>query len=197
MNKLKNLCPSCLLGNRWRARKIKNREGTTLVEMLIALSVFVIFIAVAVGGFLQALSNQRVALKLMAATDNLSLTLEQMNREMRVGTKFIVLLNGIQFERSDGEADNSGGKQILVRYYLEGNKIVRHSEVVGDNDPGKTGAITAENVRVDYFSVNVVHDNNPGPYLVSVVLGVTAQDKSLEVTNYIQSTISSRLFSSD
>ncbi len=180
--------------------KIQQREGTTLVEMLIALSIFVIFIAVAVGGFLQALSNQRVALKLMAATDNLSLTLEQMNREMRVGTEFIVGSNNslIEFQRSDGEADNSGGKQILVRYSLENNRIIRFARALGnENDPGEVGPITADNVSVDYFSVNVIHNNNPGPYLVNVVLGISAQDKNLKVTNYIQSTISSRLFSSE
>lgn len=165
-------------------RFLKNKKGTTLVEVMIALGMFSIFITVAIGGFIQALSNQRVVLKLMAATDNMSMSLEQITREVRVGKLFSQIPNGFQFERYP-----TGDTPMVYRYELDNGKIKR----TVSNEDGSNQAvdyITADNVVVSYF--NVIIDSSGQPK-VTLTIGVTAQDKALEITNYIQSTISSRL----
>lgn len=183
---------------------LRCRQGSTLVEMLVAISLFTIFIAVTVGGFIQALSNQRVVLKLMTATDNLSLSIEQMMREVRVGTNFTVfqcggsdVCNGLSFERADEEG--GGNVQKRIQYALKQdsdtgygyiNRIVSNLDGSGEI----SDRITASTVDVSYFGITSSQERSLRPYLITMRIGVTAHDKTLSITNYIQSTISSRLF---
>jgi len=176
----------------------KSQKGTTLVELLVSLSVFSIFITVAIGGFVQALTNQRIVLKLVAATDNMSMVLEQMAREMRVGTKFYTSTNPnqIQFDWPDA----SGMKQITYKLDENQKAIVRTVQPL-DNNGNPSGQpasdlITANNVNVSYFNAKVFSSHNPGPCLVRLVVGMTASDRGVSVTNYIQSSVSSRVFGS-
>lgn len=189
---IKNYCKTIMLLKSSKIKKIlqlKNKQhGTTLVEVLIAIGIFSIFLAVAIGGFIQALSNQRIALKLMASTDNMSMTLEQISREVRVGKTFESIPSGFQFQKYvEGSFDPR-----LYKYELSDSKIKRTiSNLDGSNE--SYDYITADNVFVSYFGSLL--DNNGQPK-VTLVVGITARDKSLEITNYIQSTISSRLITS-
>jgi hypothetical protein len=161
----------------------------------VALSIFAIFITVAIGGFIQALANQRIVLKLSAATDNMSLTLEQMMREMRVGTNFETGTDDqlIQFDHYD---DN--GNLEKLQYYLDSSKkaLIRK---LATTVPEKTTekAITADNVEVSYFKATTLAGNLPGsgPCRIGMTFGVTASDRGVSITNYIQTTVSSRVFS--
>jgi len=171
----------------------KKEEGSTLIELLIALSIFSIFVVVAIGGFIQSLSNQRLVLKLMSATDNMSLTIEQMMREMRVGTDFFSIGNAVQFERPDQE--NGVTVQKLVMYaWDEDEQAIRRTVSNVDGSDQISEIVTAENVEVSHFSVSSLRENDPGPYRTTLSLGVSASDKGRTITNYIQTTISSRVF---
>ena len=178
--------------------KYGSEEGTTLVEMLVALSIFAIFLTVAIGGFIQALANQRLVLKLVSATDNMSMVLEQMMREMRVGTNFYAGTNRIQFDWPDTEAGATVMRRLI--YSMDGTAISRTIQTL-DNNGNLTGnpatdLITANNVTVSYFNVADLAIRLPGPCRVTMTIGITAIDKGVSITNYIQSTISSRIFSS-
>lgn len=70
------------------SQKKKNTAGFTLVEMLITIALFTIIIAIAVGGFTNALRTQRQVSSLISAQSNVSLALEQMTREARTGYLF-------------------------------------------------------------------------------------------------------------
>ncbi len=61
----------------------KKRDGVTLAEMMVAFGVFGIFISIALGGFMQSLQNQRVALVLMEANDAASIIFENITRQLR------------------------------------------------------------------------------------------------------------------
>ncbi|MBI2075117.1 MAG: prepilin-type N-terminal cleavage/methylation domain-containing protein, partial [Candidatus Harrisonbacteria bacterium] len=63
-------------------------KGFTIVELLVAVGLFLIVLAIASGAFVQALRSQRATLRLMAANDAASSALEQMTREIRVGDDF-------------------------------------------------------------------------------------------------------------
>src|SRR3989344_7521979 len=63
-------------------------KGFTLVELLVAMGLFVIVVAIASGAFIQSLRTQRAATELMAINDNLSQTIELIAREVRVGKSF-------------------------------------------------------------------------------------------------------------
>ncbi len=64
------------------------RKGFTLVELLITVALFTIIIAIAVGTFTNALRTQRQVSSLISAESNVSLSLEQMARDIRTGYLF-------------------------------------------------------------------------------------------------------------
>lgn len=171
----------------------KKEEGSTLIELLIALSIFAIFVVVAIGGFIQSLSNQRLVLKLMSATDNMSLTVEQMMREMRVGTNFFSVGNAVQFERPDQE-DGVAVQKLVVYTWDQDAQAIRRTVSNLDGSDQISEIVTAENVEVSHFNVDSLRENDPGPYRTTLSLGVSATDKGRTITNYIQTTISSRVF---
>lgn len=111
----------------------KMRSGFTLVELIVAFSVFAVLVAVVSGSFVRSLRIQRVALELMAVNDNMAITLEQMMREMRTGYNFCTntanLSNAdpaVQAQCSalqNGEIQFVTAGNVLVRYRLKDNTI--------------------------------------------------------------------------
>ena len=69
-------------------KKFSNRRGFTLVEMLVAITIFSIIVSIASGVFIRSLRAQRLIVNLMAINDNASQAVEQMAREIRTGILF-------------------------------------------------------------------------------------------------------------
>jgi len=186
---------------RFGIRQIRDRKqrGTTLVELLVALGIFSIFISLAIGGFIQSLASQRVLLKLMAATDNMSFALEQMTREIRVGSQFIVGAQGdtIEFIRpADISEGESGNTRVRYVWNQGAERLERElTSVESGTVLAPQQAVTADNVAVSYFHVEAQQQKIPGPWRVTMTSGITAQDKRMQITNYIQASINSRGFS--
>jgi prepilin-type N-terminal cleavage/methylation domain-containing protein len=162
---------------------VSDRGGFTLVELLVAITLFAIAISVAVGGFVRALRTQRQLISLIAANSNVSLAMEQMAREMRTGKNFNCT-NGARycdellFTDADGET---------VEYGLSDEGVLTRKV----ND-GVREHFTAEQVRVAYLHFFVP---DTLPQRVTISLGVGVRDQELEgnVTN-LETTVSSRAF---
>lgn len=73
---------------------IKFNKGFTLIELIIASSLFMVVAAIATGAFVQALRNQRDVRDLTSANANASQALEAMAREVRTGQDFVSSLAG-------------------------------------------------------------------------------------------------------
>ncbi len=69
-------------------RASPHRKGFTLVELLVAMGLFMIIIAIAVGAFVSALRTQRQVSSFISAQSNVSLTIEQIARQIRTGYLF-------------------------------------------------------------------------------------------------------------
>ncbi|MFA6352867.1 MAG: hypothetical protein WCW90_01335 [Candidatus Paceibacterota bacterium] len=162
-----------------------------MIELLLALGIFSIFISVITGGFIQMLSNQRLLLKLMASTDNVSLSLEQIARELRTGGQFQTSPGGgdlIQFFNADKK---------FVKYYLNINssrgQLVRSESLAVDDPSPVIRPITADNVDVSQFNVEVMDINPSGPPRVVINVGVRVSERKIkEVNTFIQTTVSPR-----
>jgi prepilin-type N-terminal cleavage/methylation domain-containing protein len=61
----------------------QDKHGVTLIELMVAFGVFGIFISIALGGFMQALKNQRAALVFMETNDAASIIFEDIVRQLR------------------------------------------------------------------------------------------------------------------
>lgn len=127
-----------------RPRGLPN--GFTVVELLVAMSIFAIFLGIAFGVFVQAVNDQRELTRFMAVQNNAGLVLEQMMREMRTGYWFC--------GREAGEAgippcENSGSTSLAFMNY-KGEEIsyaldagaVKRNEI-----PLTSGEVRADRLR--------------------------------------------------
>lgn len=126
----------------------KINSGFTMVELLIAMALFVVLIGITSGVFIQSLRSQRNLTALIAADSNASLAIEQISREARTGLDFCV--NG-----NSGCIIDSGiyknliftnAKNEKVKYELTGQSIMRSL-----ND-GTPIPVTADNVNIQTLS---------------------------------------------
>lgn len=179
---------------------LENKKGFTIAELLVAISLFVVVLGIVVGGFTQGIRSQRSIAALISVNNNMSLVLEQMAREIRVGRNFCsevdevrhictspLLLNTpvdvLEFERI-----REAGL-VTVRYEYASNTILR-SEGIGTLEP-----ITAPNVRVDNFGF-IISDKNTkyNPWRVTIYMTVAPVNVPVgQMTEQIQTTVSARL----
>ncbi len=169
-----------------KTQNLKPDKGFTIVELLVAMSLFVVLIGITTGGFIRALRTQRLTVALMAANDNANLTLEQMAREIRTGYNF----NKV----SDTELQFVNANNIVVFYRLNEGAIERGTEDVFLQRTYRK--ITADNVKIIYFKINLLGNNSGDSYppRITISLSVGIASKYFEnVSTDIQTTISSRV----
>jgi len=168
--------------------KNQERRGYTLIEILVAMSVFSIMISIVAGGLTQALRTQRQAAALLAANSNLSLSIEQMAREIRTGYDFCVSTVNV--------CDST---HLIFRNYRDSyityafnNKRIERAELSQDVVPQTIDLepLTADNVTIDSLSFLAIPDL---PARVTMVVRILPQDPTLQNNPiYIQTTVSAR-----
>ncbi|MBI4160235.1 type II secretion system protein [Candidatus Wolfebacteria bacterium] len=160
-------------------------RGFTIIELLVAMTIFSIVVTTAIGIFVRGIRTQRAIVSFMEINDNASLALEQMMREMRTGKDF----NRISEEEI--RFTNADGKSVS---YRKNNDVLERGE---PNEAGDFiyGGITAENVALRRFSIGLL-GGGPGaefPARVTISLAVGSNNPYLEdVLTNIQTTVSSR-----
>ncbi len=180
--------------------KFKINNGFTLVELMVAMGIFVVLMSIAAGGFINALRNQRLVMALMAANDNVSLTMEQMAREIRTGYNFSKISNEeFQFVNSYNQ---------VIWYKLNNGAIERGTESVILERTYKK--ITADNVKIASFNVGICGKNIDSniildscgdggvsyPPRITISFSITSSEPDIEklkIFTNIQTTISSRV----
>lgn len=154
---------------------MKNNKGFTIIELMVAMGLFVIVVGISSGVFVRSLRTQRSLVALMAANDNASQTLEQMTREIRTGTAFVASGSRLAFTNATDES---------VVYDLVGGRIERNGK-----------ALTASNVLVKYLRF-VARGAEVGDGLstrITVFLGVSARGKMESFVTRLQTTVAARV----
>lgn len=154
---------------------MKNKAGFTIIELMVAMALFVIVVGIASGVFVRSLRTQRSLVALMAANDNASQALEQMTREIRTGTAFTASGSRLSFTNAADEP---------VAYDLAGGRIERNGK-----------ALTASNVLVHYLSF-AVRGAEVGDGLstrVTVFLGVSAKGRLESFVTRLETTVAARV----
>lgn len=139
------------------------KNGFTFIELLVAITIFVVVVSIASGIFIQTLKTQQEIVSLMAANDNVSLTLEQMVREIRTGRQFRTNSRGDRLEFI-----NARGEPVV--YELSAKTIERDGQ-----------SLTSGNVKVNYLFFSL-RGETPGDGLstrVTINLGVGAVGRSV------------------
>jgi type II secretory pathway pseudopilin PulG len=128
-------------------KNIKNKSGYTLVETMIAVSIFIIIVTVGMGALLNADALYNKSKDMRSIMDNLSFTIEDISRNLRTGYNYQCIpsagsptavstptngLNcmGIEFEPSGGgnpwayEVITQGGQNIIQKAIYNGSSWV-------------------------------------------------------------------------
>jgi type II secretory pathway pseudopilin PulG len=166
-------------------------NGFTLVEVLIAIASFIIIVSIIIGGFSGALHSQRQAIALLNANYNSSLVLEQMAREIRMGTNFCVNQT-TPCSESQLVFTNAYGQKVVYR--------LNNSGIEKSIDGGTSfKKITADDVVVDYLKF-ILSGQNFGDgkqTRITILLGIKSKESGVSgsVIN-LQTTISPRFLDS-
>lgn len=174
-----------------------SRNGYLLIELLVAMTLFSIIIAVAVGSFINVLRTQRQVAALSAAQSNLGIVMEEMAREIRTGYSFCP-------SNADGSPDsvcNCNSENVcsaLEFTDVGGDSIgysVNASGVLEKSINGTAQEVTGGNVSVKYLNFILfgnIHGDSWNPR-ITITVGIKPNDASLSgnVLN-LETTVSAR-----
>jgi prepilin-type N-terminal cleavage/methylation domain-containing protein len=173
--------------------KFKDKKGFTLIEMMVAVSIFVIVAFIVVSTLLTMSYAYKKAQKMRLLMDNFNFALQSISLGIREGTKYTVnCAGGDCFSFTPINSDSDAYK---VCYSLEGEKI-RKCEGVGTSCPcsDKGNDLTSPGIRVDKLQFIDI-DNYPDSdkHLVKILISGEAGTQPREITSFfIQNTVSQR-----
>ncbi len=171
-----------------RYQILDTRKGFTLVELIVAVGLFLAIVSIAVGGFIQSLGAQRQIAGLIAAENGISLALEQMAREIRTGYNFCHDANGNPLCSGSNEFIFTNAAGETIAYRLSDVSIER-------GVAGTFQQITGGNVVVKDMSF-LLRGNQSGdgwPPRITVSLGVSSKERGASATVLrIETTVSAR-----
>ncbi len=183
---------------------LNSERGFTIIELLVAMGIFVIVISIAIGGFVQALRTERQTTALINANNNMSLVLEQMMREIRTGYNFCASGLSQPCDQSQFSFINANGQQVV--YMLgSGSGDTPTSTIIYRGADGNYQPLTAPDVNVDslnFYYGSCTDPNSPDsggycstgqnrPNFITFSIGISP--KGLPITIYLQTSVSSRI----
>jgi prepilin-type N-terminal cleavage/methylation domain-containing protein len=176
--------------------KLKNKNrGFTLVEMLVAVALFVLITTFSLGAVLSVFDANRNAQASKTVVDNLNFSIENMARTMRFGDHYYC---GIS---NDEEAVNNcsgGGNSISVTFsgtrvvYKLENGIIKRSDNGGANYSDITSYDTVIESLKFYVFGSDLSPNTEQPYIVVVIKGYVGSKPTLQSSFLIETLISQR-----
>jgi prepilin-type N-terminal cleavage/methylation domain-containing protein len=172
--------------------------GFTLIEMLVALSIFSLIMTIMMGSVLSVLSANRKSQSLRTVMDNLSYTLDDMTRTIRFGKNYHCGADGnLADPRDCGVGDDvmtflaSDGREIT--YSLDGGRIIR--SVDGGDDYAMTSAdVTISRLAFYVFGSDPFPDpDTEQPQVILIVGGSAGPSTAKGGTEFnLQTTITQR-----
>ena len=170
---------------------MSKKEGFTVVELIVAMGLFVILLGIVSGSFINALRTQRRIVALVAANDNANISLEQMAREIRTGVSGTFDLVPLSVN-TDLQFTNAKGEMIT---YRKNDKGIEREVKAGSGDSVKQ-TITADNVNITSLKFVLCDPNDCGKKArVTIALGVSPNDPDPALAGtilHMQTTISAR-----
>ena len=178
----------------------QHNGGFTIVELIVAVSVFITAMSIISGLFVKTLHTQKILGAVIEASSNTSLTLEQMAREIRLGFYFSPssvtcgpglsdFSRGIAFKRFRGATST-----VIVYEWNAAQGTLERTE-----EMNATEAITSANVIVSKLCFRVDQGGSAqNPWRITILANVSpkAPDAANKGAN-LQTTISSRILPSD
>ncbi|HWO07320.1 MAG TPA: type II secretion system protein [Candidatus Paceibacterota bacterium] len=197
-------------------RVIRTQAGFSLIELMVAVTLFAVVMLVAVGALLSLVDANRKARALESVMNNLNIAVDGMVRSMRMGNSFNCNAEAVPDPNVGGDCPNgdvlvsfapfgsdpNDAGERWVYYFVEGSGETP-GQLWRSRDGGTSGEpITAPEVdieEVSFYVVGTIRANTPTqdlsqPKIVVVIKG-TAGGESVRTatTFYIQATAVQRV----
>jgi len=159
----------------------KKTKGFTLIEMIVAVSIFIVVVVIAAGALLSVIQANRKAQSIKSVVNNINFAVEGMARSIRVGSDYSGGGSSITFLASDSS---------VVTYRLHGTILQR------DEDGGGFISITSPEVTINRmsFTISGEEDNDDlQPQVIIIVQGHSGENLTTRTDFNIQTTVSQRL----
>lgn len=184
--------------------KIKNKKGFTLIEMMVAVSIFVIVAFIVVSTLLAMSYSYKKAQRLRILMDNLGFSLQSMSINIREGIDYDQSgcssdQDCVKFTPIDSWLSTPSGNAVC--YSLEGTNV-RKCEIAGEADscpcsPGTGSLFVSPEIKVS--TLKFIIDPSPSPSnrfiqkKIKIMIAGEAGAVPREKTNFfIQNTVSQR-----
>ena len=171
----------------------KQKKGFTIIELLVASSIFVIFLAVAIGSFTRMLQVERTLARRMTMASALQAAIESMAREIRIGQKFNPTNNSTQSLSFENFSEHVM-EPVSVELSFDGGGIIKK------NNYG-TFTLTPSDVEVTNGHFFVSQTSPCEPWRITIAFAATPKDTNLknrpEEKVFLQTTVTSRILPID
>lgn len=133
------------------------QKGYTLIEIMVAVSIFTIVIASPTGFLVSSLKQQQRALAIQELTDNISYNLEYMSKALRMASRDDESGYCLSQDNANYEITGRGIKfndygQECKEFYLDNGKL--YEVIYTSGLPGAPAPLTPDNIEVTSFNLN-------------------------------------------
>ncbi len=188
-----------------KAKIVRNKnttsEGYTLVEVIVATTIFIIGIGLVVGVFIQSLRSERMINSIMESNGNASIALEQMMREIRTGYNFATSTQGSGLCFARGLSD----KLTFTRYIGNASTTVSFAwdtsimSIERDQTDPTTGVISTSTENASTVFINPIcfrltqQNSTSSPWRIGIFATISPSDPRLQnkAVN-VETTVSAR-----
>ncbi len=178
-------------------------KGFTLIEMLVAVSIFAVAAVISSGVLLSASDAQQKILSLSVVQDNLSYVFDIMGKEVRTGKSYHCGITADDFSDIPRDCASPGGPSFTFRnsagdkitYRINSGRI----EKVLNGNPATSLILTSSDANITsltFYVVGAPANDHLQPRLTIVLRGTSGLKEKIKSRLNIQTTISQRLIDS-
>jgi len=140
--------------------KMKNK-GFTLIEIMVAVSIFTIVMMISMGAVFSVVGANRKSQSLNVVVNNLNFAFESMIRDLRTGTGYEVSdCVGISYDCRTVTFEDREGRRVSYGQAVGGVIFKEYTEVENSNLP--QGGITDPEVTIENMSFDLLGGNPSG-----------------------------------
>lgn len=168
------------------------QKGFTLIEVMVAVSIFAIVITVGIGSLMTVNAGYRQAQLQRKAIDNVAFAMETMAREIRVGGQYTLASSPTAASDIDSGSDN-----IFSFVSIDGDDVTYALDTVADaitvTIGNTTSELTSPNVEITSleFVLEEVYSSAKQPY-VTIYIAARATRSNQETDILLQTSVSQR-----
>lgn len=192
-------------------KQIKTKSGYTIIETMIAISLFIIIVMAGMGALLNANLLRQKSQSMRSIIDNLSFVMEDMSRNLRTGYNYHCITDyrltslstpqsgencgGIAFEYQYGDANNPNDQWV---YKIESQDGGRTFNIRKSVDSGTSWVqLTPDEVNIDpvssFFITGAEPPPDPDQPFVTIKLNGSIFYKDVESPFSLQTSVSQRV----